>query len=179
MATRRNEEEGTFKLTLLYYRGYIARKKCSERRRSIWSCIISFKGIEDMTCLTWTRKTFNIRNFLSTILPGPLDLNLSSGGTRLLAVLTFGGINFINFPSGVVTLPIVLTTTGLAAVDEDPSVAGIVIFIGLPRNGELMPILGTVIVLEVVGTLVFFVEKDAAVSRSFPPPLLNGTYEIN
>jgi hypothetical protein len=82
-------------------------------------------------------------------------------------VLTFGGINLINFPSGVVTLPILLTTTGFARFVVDP---GIEILIGFVIKGELLPTLGTVIVLEVVGTFVFFVEKDAAVSRSFPPP---------
>jgi hypothetical protein len=94
-------------------------------------------------------------------------LNLSSGGTRLFAVFTFGGINFINFPSGVVTLPILFTTTGFASVVAE---AGIEILIGFFKKGELMPTLGTVIVLEVVGTFVFFDAKDAAVSRSFPPP---------
>lgn len=85
-------------------------------------------------------------------------------------MLTFGGINFIIFPSAVVTLPILFTTTGFVSVVEP----GIEILIGFVKYGELMPTLGTVIVLEVVGTTFgFLVANDAAVSRSFPPPIMS------
>lgn len=91
-----------------------------------------------------------------------------------MAVLTFGGINLICFPSTVATFPTPLTIIGLESVVVVPDIVdGIVIFIGCGRYGELMLILGTsfaTVALEVVATFFCSSARIAAFSRSLPPP---------
>ena len=96
----------------------------------------------------------------------PDDMLPALGGTRLLAVLTFGGMNLICLPSTVFKFPMPLMTIGFV---EEVAVEGIPILIGLLRNGELMATFGgAVTVAEVVALL--FSANAAAVSKSFPPP---------
>jgi hypothetical protein len=88
---------------------------------------------------------------------------LALGGTRLLAVLTFGGMKRICLPSAVLRLARPLMTIGL---DDE----GISILMGLLRKGDVIPIFGGAVDAADVVAL-FFSAKAAAVSRSFPPPV--------
>lgn len=92
-------------------------------------------------------------------------------GTRLLAVLTFGGMKRICLPSIVLRLPRPFKTIGFdddAAATDD---AGISILMGFVKYGELIPTLAGMLMLAAdVVAVFFFSAKAAAVSKSFPPP---------
>lgn len=102
----------------------------------------------------WNGTNVNIDNFIYTRRRGsPDDVFPALGGTRLLAVFTFGGMKRICLPSTVLTLPRPLMTMGLV---EPDAIDGISILIGLLRYGELMPTFGRLVTVAADVVALFF-----------------------
>jgi len=111
-----------------------------------------------------------------------LDVFVLPTGTRLFAVLTFGGMKRICWPSGKFRLPmpliaftpllLLLLLLLLVMVDDDVAALsdGIAILIGCFKYGELMPTLVGTVIRTDVAVAGFFSANAAAVSRSLPPP---------